>query len=60
MVGKRKPAKAAGKTERLDIRLTPAHKVELERKAKARGLSLSSWLVSMGLSAPEKPSSRAT
>ncbi len=54
---KRPRAKASTKDERLGIRMTAEQKQVLERKAKRRGLSISSWLLSLGLSAPEEPSS---
>lgn len=52
----RKRRKAATtKDDRLAIRLSAEQKHELERKARRRGLSISSWLLSLGLSAPEEP-----
>jgi uncharacterized protein (DUF1778 family) len=56
----KRKAKSSGKDERLSIRVAGEHKTELARKAQARGLSVSSWLVSLGLAAPEKPSSPGT
>jgi uncharacterized protein (DUF1778 family) len=51
----RKRVKPATKDDRLAIRLSIDQKKELERKARRRGLSISSWLLSLGLSAPEEP-----
>lgn len=44
------------KDDRLAIRLSAEQKRVLERKAQRRGLSISSWLLSLGLSAPDEPS----
>lgn len=41
----------------IPIRCTEAQKRMLMEKAKHRGLGLSSWLLSLGMSAPEKPQS---
>ena len=51
----RKRRKAATKDDRLAIRLSAEQKDELERKARRRGLSISSWLLSLGLAEPEDP-----
>jgi uncharacterized protein (DUF1778 family) len=48
------------KDDRLAIRLSAEQKRALERKAKRRGLSISSWLLSLGLAAPEEPRSGAS
>lgn len=54
---KRRKPKAERKEETVQIRLTAEQKESLAHKAKARGLGLSSWLLSLGLSAPDKPTS---
>jgi len=55
MATARKRGKSITKDDRLAIRLSAEHKQILERKARRRGLSISSWLLSLGLSAPEEP-----
>ena len=50
---KRKAAKVARKDERLAIRLSPEQKEMVERKAQRRGLSASSFLLSLAIAAPE-------
>lgn len=52
----RRKSDAERKTELIPVRCTLAHKKILERRAKARGLGVSTWLVQLGLSAPDKPS----
>jgi Mobilization protein NikA len=52
---RRKPD-AERKTEMIPVRCTQAHKRVLGRKAKARGIGVSTWLLQLGLSAPDKPS----
>lgn len=47
--------KPTGKDSRLGLRLTPEQKEIVERKARARGLSASSFLVMLAIEAPEKP-----
>ena len=39
----------------VQLRLTNEQKAKLAEKAKRRGLSLSSWLLMLGISAPDKP-----
>jgi Mobilization protein NikA len=51
---RRKPD-AERKTEMIPVRCTLAHKRILERRAKARGLGVSTWLLQLGLSAQDKP-----
>ena len=51
---KRKPARIF-KEERLGLRLSPEHKAMIERKAAARGLSASSFLLTLAIAAPEGP-----
>lgn len=43
------------KDDRLGVRLSPDQKVMIERKAQARGLSASSFLLTLAIAAPEKP-----
>lgn len=43
------------KTLIVPIRVNKEQKATLEAKAKRRGLGLSSWLLSLGMSAPDAP-----
>lgn len=52
-VRRRKPA-VERKEEMIPIRCTADQKRELTEKAKRIGLPLSAWLLSLGLSAPDK------
>ena len=51
---RRKPA-AERKEALIGVRCTEEQKAELEGKAKRRGLGVSTWLLQLGLSAPDKP-----
>ena len=51
---RRKP-KAERKTLMVPIRMTADQKENLVQKAKRRGLGLSTWLLILGLSAPDDP-----
>lgn len=50
---KKKAAKVHRKEDRLAIRLSPEQKAMVERKAQARGLSASSFLLSLAIAASE-------
>lgn len=50
---KKKQAKVVRKDDRLAIRLSPEQKAMVERKARSRGLSSSSFLLSLAIAAPE-------
>jgi uncharacterized protein (DUF1778 family) len=50
---KRRKPKAERKEETVQLRLTTEQKKALGEKAKKRGLSLSSWLLSLGMTAPD-------
>jgi uncharacterized protein (DUF1778 family) len=50
---KKKKAKVTLKESRLAIRLSPEQKEMIERKARNRGLSSSSFLLSLAIAAPE-------
>lgn len=52
---KRRKPKAERKEETVQIRLTADQKKELAAKAKARGIGLGTWLLQLGLAAPDKP-----
>lgn len=52
---KRHKPKTERKETSIHIRVNDAQKRALEEKAKRRGLGLSSWLLSLGMSAPEAP-----
>lgn len=52
---RKKAAKLARKEDRLAIRLSPDQKAMVERKAQTRGLSASSFLLTLAIAAPEKP-----
>lgn len=54
MAAKKKRPKV-NKEERLGIRLSPEQKEMVERKARNRGLSASSFLLSLAIAAPEAP-----
>lgn len=43
------------KTEVVPVRCTVKQKKTLEKRAKARGLGVSTWLLQLGLSAPDDP-----
>jgi uncharacterized protein (DUF1778 family) len=43
-----------GKTDNVRLRCTPAQKTMMERAAQKTGLSLSSWLLSLGIREAEK------
>lgn len=51
---RRKPD-AERKTEMIPVRCTLKHKRALEKKAKARGIGVSTWLLQLGLSQPDDP-----
>jgi uncharacterized protein (DUF1778 family) len=53
-MNRRKP-KAERKADVIQLRVTSQQKQALSEKAKRRGLSLSSWLLTLGISAPEQP-----
>lgn len=53
-IKRRKPAPER-KDAVIPIRCTEEQKRELTEKAKRRGLGLSPWLLSLGMSAPDKP-----
>lgn len=52
---KRRKPKAERKEETVQLRLTAEQKKVLAEKAKARGVGLGTWLLQLGLAAPEKP-----
>jgi len=52
---KRRKPKAERKETSIHIRLSENQKRTLGKKAKRRGLGLSSWLLSLGMSAPDNP-----
>ena len=52
---KRRKPKAERKADVIQLRVTSQQKQMLSEKAKRRGLSLSSWLLTLGMSAPEQP-----
>lgn len=52
---KRRKPRAERKETSIHIRVSDAQKLALEAKAKRRGLGLSSWLLSLGMSAPDAP-----
>jgi uncharacterized protein (DUF1778 family) len=52
---KKRSPKVARKDDRLAIRLSPEQKAMVERKARNRGLSSSSFLLNLAISAPETP-----
>lgn len=52
---KRRKPKAERKETSIHIRVSDEQKRALEEKAKRRGLGLSSWLLSLGMSAPMEP-----
>lgn len=52
---RRKPA-AERKEAVIPVRCTEEQKAELAEKARRRGLGVSTWLLQLGLSAPQKPS----
>jgi len=54
---KRRKAKVERKEETIQLRVTAEQKHALTEKAKRRGLTLSAWLLSLGVSAPERPPS---
>jgi hypothetical protein len=56
---KRRKPKAERKAELIQLRVTAEQKQDLADKAKRRGLSLSSWLLSLGISAPQQPGAGA-
>jgi len=43
------------KVDVIQLRVTTEQKHALAEKAQRRGLSLSSWLLSLGMGAPERP-----
>lgn len=57
--GKRKKRVAAAprKTASIPVRVTEEEKATLIAKARRRGLGVSSWLVMLGLTAPDMPPS---
>lgn len=55
---KRRKPQAQRKEDSIRIRVTADQKRALNEKAKRRGLGVSSWLLSLGLSAPEQPMSQ--
>jgi len=50
---KKAKAKTLKKDDRLAIRLSPEQKAMVERKARNRGLSASSFLLNLAIAAPE-------
>jgi uncharacterized protein (DUF1778 family) len=52
---KRRKPKAERKESVIPVRCTADQKRILEEKAKARGVPVSTWLLSLGLSAPANP-----
>jgi uncharacterized protein (DUF1778 family) len=50
---KKKKVKVTRKEDRLAIRLSPDQKAMIERKASNRGLSASSFVLSLAIAAPE-------
>lgn len=54
--GRTKP-EAERKSLIIPVRVNPKQKKALEQKAKTRGLGVSTWLLQLGLSAPDRPTS---
>lgn len=52
---KRRKPQTQRKEELIPVRCTKAQKTVLAQKAMARGVPLSTWLLQLGLSAPDKP-----
>jgi uncharacterized protein (DUF1778 family) len=52
---KHKKPKAERKADVIQLRVTSQQKQALSEKAKRRGLSLSSWLLTLGMTASEQP-----
>ena len=52
---KRRKPKAERKEATIQLRVTEEQKDELTAKAKRRGLGVSTWLLQLGLSAPDRP-----
>jgi uncharacterized protein (DUF1778 family) len=54
-MGRPKKPKRERKESVIQIRVNAEQKKALAEKARNRGLGLSSWLLSLGMSAPERP-----
>lgn len=52
---KRRKPKDERKEATIQLRVTEEQKESLTAKAKRRGLGLSTWLLQLGMSAPDKP-----
>lgn len=52
---KRRKLKEERKEETVQLRLTAEQKKTLAEKAKARGVGVGTWLLQLGLAAPDKP-----
>jgi hypothetical protein len=52
---KRRKPKTERKEETVQLRLTAEQKRQVLEKAKARGIGLGTWLLQLGLAAPERP-----
>ena len=55
MVTKRRKTKAERKELVIPVRVTTEQKATLTAKAKRRGLGVSTWLLNLGLTAPDEP-----
>lgn len=55
MATKRRKPKAERKESVIPVRVTAEQKAELTEKAKRRGLGVSTWLLNLGLTAPDQP-----
>lgn len=51
----RRKSDAERKSLIIPVRVNAKQKKALEKKAKERGLGVSTWLLQLGLAAPEKP-----